>query len=95
MGSKKSKESDVYAFGMVIAEMLTRKTPFEDSPNLGNIIKRIMDGERPSRQDVLSDQAPRCWPELWNKAATCWKPECLSRPVIGNILQSLDAMNSI
>ncbi|KAG8897223.1 hypothetical protein FRB99_008353 [Tulasnella sp. 403] len=92
MGGKKSKESDVYAFGMMISESLTRTTPFSTSKNVGEMIIKIMGGERPLKTDVVKLHSPDGWERLWEEATLCWAQLADARPEIRETVLRLQAM---
>ncbi|KAG8895154.1 hypothetical protein FRC00_007894 [Tulasnella sp. 408] len=90
-GGPRSTETDVWAFGMVIAEYLTRKPPFWDSKNSGSLVTRIiLKRERPSRGDVNLTSAPQCWEELWDLASKCWSDDPSDRPKMKYIVEYLN-----
>ena len=81
-----TKESDCYALGMVILEVLGGKVPF---PQYGGMIlmSKIVDGERPGRP-----QGPeQVWftNDLWGTLEQCWSPQPEERPTIKAVLQCL------
>jgi len=68
----KTMESDVYAFGMTIVEVLTGDVPFPRYKSPPSFIKAVhVHGERPRKE-------PECSPEgvsyarAWNVAERCW-----------------------
>ncbi|KAG8946778.1 hypothetical protein FRC04_011434 [Tulasnella sp. 424] len=99
-GEPRSAKTDVWAFGMIIVEYLTRKPPFWDAKDSGVIVTRIiLKQARPSREDVNLKHAPTCWPELWDLAGKCWSQEPSDRLNMSDIVEYLikvrDAPNDI
>jgi len=82
--TRPSKESDVYAFAMVVVEVFTCRPPF---PELGHaaVLIRVVGGERPPRPEEacrlgLSDS-------VWEMVEKCWEQEPLPRPKISEVLK--------
>jgi serine/threonine protein kinase len=69
--SRPTKESDCYALGMVIYEVLSGRTPFTLS-KASVVIQRVLDGERPERPPGSDGKlfAGR----IWRVVRRCWKP---------------------
>ncbi|KIO18267.1 hypothetical protein M407DRAFT_160782 [Tulasnella calospora MUT 4182] len=89
-GDPRSTETDVWAFGMVVVEYLTRKPPFWDAKDSGTIVTRIiLKKDRPSRGDVDLEYAPKCWQELWDLASRCWSQKPSDRPEMKYIVDYL------
>jgi len=81
-----TKESDCYALGMVILEVLTGKPPFSNYNSL-IVTSKIVEGERPGR--------PRggggVWfaDDLWGMLERCWSPQPERRPAVDSVLRRL------
>jgi len=68
--SRPKKESDCYALGMVIYEVLSGRTPFA-SYSLFAIMSKVLDGERPKR---LRGSAGNLFTDdIWGTLELCWK----------------------
>ena len=87
--SHPTKESDCYAMGMVIYEVLSGQTPFFQYKNLVVILK-VMGGERPERPQGA--QAVRFTDGLWGMLDLCWKPQPRDRPSIKTLLWYLEGV---
>lgn len=81
-----TKESDCYAFGMVIYEILSGKSPFEELKQSWLVPGAVISGSRPS----IPEQAPSGATELWNLAQECWCQHPRDRPSSPTILDRLD-----
>jgi len=79
-----TRESDCYALGMVIYEVLSGRAPFPRC-TVAVVIRKIMDGKRPERPQGES------WftDDLWRTLEHCWEPEPDDRPGLSTILQCL------
>jgi len=76
-----SEKADVYSFGMVLWEIMARKTPFGEL-NSWNIPVAVTRGDRP----VI----PKEWPSSVSKLIVkCWDQKSKNRPPFGEILATL------
>ena len=82
-----TKESDCYALGMVIYEVLSGHVPFPKC-TAPIVIRKVMEGERPGRPQGTRG----AWftDDLWRMLELCWKPQPDDRPGPGAILQCLE-----
>ena len=82
-----TKESDCYALGMVILEVLSGKPPFPGYSGL-IVMRKVIDGERPGRPDGKEE----VWftGDLWEILEQCWLPRPERRPEIEAVLQCLE-----
>ena len=85
-GSHPTKESDCYALGMVIYEVLSGQTPYALCNQLV-VVQKILDGERPARPHGVCG----VWftVGLWEVLELCWKPRPGDRPGLDAVLQCL------
>ncbi|KAG9022467.1 hypothetical protein FS837_006340 [Tulasnella sp. UAMH 9824] len=68
----KSFESDVYAFGMTIAEVLTGEVPFHDLiSDMAVMYAVILGDERPPKIPVQSSNGVS-YERIWEVASDCW-----------------------
>ena len=79
-----TKESDCYALGMVIYEVLSGRTPFNWSLALAG---KITNGERPTRPQGVQGE----WfgDSLWEMLEGCWKAQPKDRPSVKTVLEGL------
>ncbi len=65
--------ADVYSYGIILWELIARKTPFEDQPNDQIIINAVIAGER----EEIPLNCPFVWKEI---IESCWQQAPESRP---------------
>jgi len=81
-----TKESDCYALGMAIYEVLSERVPFAPSGGTA-IISKVVGGERPERPQGREG----AWftDGLWRMLEDCWKPQPDDRPTLDIVLECL------
>lgn len=81
--SKRSKttHSDIYAFGMLIYEVITSAAPWNDV-SVHDISAKVLRGQRPTRTELFSDN-------LWNLCEECWAQDPFARPDISKVLAEI------
>ena len=90
--SRPTKNSDRYAFGMVIYEVLSGRMPFSGSTDYV-VVAKVLKGERPARPRG----AEGTWfvDDIWNILESCWKPTPDNRPRIKDVLHRLEEVSRI
>jgi len=83
-----TKESDCYAFGMVIYEVLSGRIPLEDIKMSWQVPIAVNKGTRPS---IPQGNIPPGMMDLWNIAQECWSQHPRDRPSFPTVLEKLDA----
>ena len=83
-----TKESDCYALGMVIYEVLSGRPPFTQYEGTVVILK-VMGGERPERP--RGTQAEWFTDDLWGMLELCWK-QPHDRPNLKAMLECLEGV---
>ena len=88
--SKPTKESDCYALGMVIYEVLSGRSPFALDKNL-IVMRKVIDGERPE----IPQGAERTWftGDLRRIVELCWETQPTSRPIIPDVKGCLEQIS--
>jgi len=79
---------DVYSFGMVIYEMVSRNSPFADVNNLLQLKETVCDKKQ--RPPVPHDTLPL----LSSLMMSCWQHEPKKRPTFNEIVTILAANNN-
>ena len=87
--SRPTKESDCYALGMLIYEVLSGRPPFAQHKGTVVILK-VMGGERPERP--RGTQAEWFTDGLWGMLERCWRPQPHDRPGLDTLLQHLESL---
>ncbi len=71
--------SDMYSYGMILWELLTRKTPFAEQPNDIMILAAVQGG---GREDI-----PEGCPSVWREVIKgCWEQDPGKRPTASDAL---------
>ena len=85
--SRRTKESDCYALGMVVYEVLSGQVPFGTQYTKYVVTSKIIDGERP----VVPEGPERVWftDDLWETLELCWSRQPEGRPTIGTVSECL------
>ena len=82
-----TKESDCYALGMVVLEVLSGQVPFTEDPSDFTAMQKILDGVRPERPQGIEGV---CFTdELWVMLQRCWLSRPAHRPTAEGILECL------
>eukprot|EP00742_Colponemidia_sp_Colp-10_P005510 GILJ01005887.1.p1 GENE.GILJ01005887.1~~GILJ01005887.1.p1 ORF type:complete len:853 (+),score=119.33 GILJ01005887.1:45-2603(+) len=83
-----SYQSDVYAFGIMLNEMVTGQQPFAEAENAVQIIMKVASyNQRPT-------MSPTCHPLLTALIQRCWHAEPEQRPSFMQIKEALDDLVS-
>lgn len=83
------EKTDVYSFGLIWWQVLTKKNPFMDRPNKyqgkEGLVKFILEGNRPP--------LPKPWPEsIKQMISASWSPQQGKRPSFRQILDKWDKL---
>ena len=83
---RSTKESDCYALGMVVYEILSGSVPFS-SDNSFAILRRVLDGDRPERPEGDAEQL--FTDSIWDVVERCWKDQPMERASATDVLRCL------
>ena len=89
--ARPTKESDCYALGMVVHEILSGSTPF-GRENLTVIILKVFEGERPERPE--GDAAKLFTDGIWGMVERCWKDQPKERASARDLLRCLEGVRT-
>ncbi|KAK8881293.1 hypothetical protein M9Y10_004028 [Tritrichomonas musculus] len=82
-GKRYDKRSDVYAFSMILYELLTNEKPFQGITNVNQIMNHVViENYRPK----FNESIPECYQELIKK---CWSSNPDERPEFSDIIDLL------
>ena len=81
--SRPTKQSDCYALGMVILEVLSGEPPFARDKDF-IVMRKVIDGERPRRPEGAFFTN-----RLWMTLEKCWSPQPTDRPSGEAVLECL------
>ena len=85
--SRPTKESDRYALGMVVLEVLSGRAPFA-SYSTHVVARKVTKGERPGRPE--GPEGAWFTDDLWRILELCWAIPPESRPSIEAVLECLE-----
>ncbi|KAG8992682.1 hypothetical protein FRB94_011380 [Tulasnella sp. JGI-2019a] len=83
----KTTASDIYAFGMTIAEILSAQLPFSHIQSALFIALAVIAGQRPQAEPLTREGQP--FQDLWCLADSCWKSGPSSRPTSDDMVATL------
>ena len=87
-----TKESDCYALGMVVYEVLSGQTPFAPAKTL-TVIWKVLNGERPERPQ--GEEGKPFTDAIWGVLELCWKPQPSDRVSAKVVLRRLEGTPSL
>ena len=89
--TRPTKQSDCYALGMVIYEVLSGQVPFTPFHYL-IVIRKVIEGERPGRPD--GPEGTHFTNDLWQMLNSCWETQPQFRPSAVDVLECLEQVSS-
>ncbi|KIO26831.1 hypothetical protein M407DRAFT_234090 [Tulasnella calospora MUT 4182] len=90
---KKTFESDIYAFGITVYEVLSGKEPYSQHSGLAGIVVGVLAGERPPK-DPSTGTDGSSYLQFWEEAERCWDGDPIRRPTMVSVLCQLDPKQS-
>ncbi|TDL14288.1 kinase-like protein [Rickenella mellea] len=85
--AEQTKESDVWAFGMVVYELLTKSHPFAGIPDI-QVLIIVVGGGLPNPPRDIKNRPP-IDQSLWELCKRCWNKEPSLRPTMSSIVAEL------
>ncbi|KAH7322150.1 kinase-like domain-containing protein [Rhizoctonia solani] len=85
-GCQHTKDSDVFALGMTIYEVLTGKVPYHEIKELAPVMLRIIQRDTPTRPVSIPD-GHESGDMLWDLFTLCWKYVPDERPSAANVTE--------
>ena len=82
-----TKQSDCYALGMVILEVLSGQIPFNGDSNNFIVMQKVLDGKHPGRP--RGAEAVWFTGDLWGMLEQCWSWQKKDRPTAEDVLGRL------
>ena len=89
-GTRLTKQSDCYALGMVIYEVLSGQAPFTPF-NSSMVMLKVIRGERPGRPN--GPEGARFTDNLWQTLNRCWESQPDDRPSAEAVLECLEQVS--
>jgi predicted Ser/Thr protein kinase len=80
--AKYSQQSDIYSFGMVLWELVSREVPFKDAHSPELIAKWVPEGER---EEIPKDTPPK----IAHLIKLCWANDIPKRPTANDVVKYL------
>ncbi|KLO13905.1 kinase-like protein, partial [Schizopora paradoxa] len=90
---KNDKETDVWAYGMVIYELLTWKVPYHEKPNDIITMLAIIQGELPIMPSGIDHGSSGMLDAFWKLCLACWKPRS-ERPTAEKLVHLISSRTS-
>jgi serine/threonine protein kinase len=88
--ARPTKQSDCYALGMVVYEVLSGQVPFSLF-HCCIVIRKVIEGEHPERPN--GPEGAMFTDDLWRTLNRCWASEPSSRPGAGVVLECLESVS--
>ncbi|KAG8895415.1 hypothetical protein FRB99_000604 [Tulasnella sp. 403] len=93
-GASRNVKTDVYAFGMLIYQVLSGSFPFRDCQAHAAIYMKVVEGgERPPREPSESPTG-KSYESLWDVAEKCWQEDPDDRPSMREVALALPSVIS-
>ncbi|KAK6025770.1 adenylate/guanylate cyclase catalytic domain protein [Ostertagia ostertagi] len=87
---EKRRSADIYAFGMVMYEILFRNLPYSDKTDISELVEKAANGDKVSRPSVQKDK--QLHPDLQALLQDCWHDTPDARPSIRRVRLSAQSI---
>ncbi|CUA73447.1 Tyrosine-protein kinase CSK [Rhizoctonia solani] len=84
---EKTRQSDVYALGMTLLEIVTGEAPYSEYRFDVGVMKAVVIGKLPKRPAALREGNRK--DAFWNLLEQCWNPDQTARPSAQRVLTRL------
>ncbi|KAG8895414.1 hypothetical protein FRB99_000603 [Tulasnella sp. 403] len=89
LGESRTPKSDVYAFGMLIYQVLSGRLPFYDASSQTAIYNIVVQKRQRPPHDPMESSTGQPYTRLWDVAEKCWAAEPGDRPSMRHVLVDL------
>lgn len=90
-GWPRSRETDVFAFGMLCFQVYSGRMPLHELPTALAVILALTEGKRPLRSEVSREDFTD---DMWQLVQQCWSSDPKQRPTMASIHQLLCNMDT-
>ncbi|THH09475.1 hypothetical protein EW145_g1994 [Phellinidium pouzarii] len=85
--TKHTKESDVWAFGMTVYELLTKEVPYARIVDISQVIVSVIRGKLPSPNSF--DDLPQWKQDVYRMCESCWTQDPANRITMADAVEVL------
>ena len=86
--SRPTEQSDCYALGMVVYEVIGGQTPFGLEIAPGEVIQMVLEDKRPERP--RTEEGKLLTDDIWGVLERCWKHRPTDRASLEDVLKGLE-----
>lgn len=92
--ARPDRASDVWAFGCVCFEILTRRRPFDECLNPPQVLWKLLQGHLPAQwiESFAEDLVDHIDPEMWKLIQWCWLADPSQRPTCEIMVRELEEL---
>ncbi|QRW22047.1 Vegetative incompatibility protein HET-E-1 [Rhizoctonia solani] len=91
--AQRSKESDIYALGMTMLEVITGEVPYPQCQTEYRVIVKVMEGTQPPRPTAQLKDDGR-GDRMWSLLLSCWDKDPGARPSARQVLETLRSIQA-
>ncbi|EJD51675.1 kinase-like protein [Auricularia subglabra TFB-10046 SS5] len=86
LDARRSRATDVFAFGILIFETYAGSSPTQLGPTKEAIVQALSDGTRPQRAEIARADLTDA---IWGLACDCWKHTPGERPTMDHVVERI------